>query len=121
MSHEFIEELQAHAVECVHHVDQDIWDVDFPAGVAVALSTKEDGTIMIDGITSRSRGQGHASAALRALCQVADRTCATLALVAQSYDLEAKSLDNRALAAWYKRHGFEGEIFLVRAPRFYSD
>lgn len=55
---------------------------------------------------------------MRALCDAADRSGVTLALVAQAYDSEPGMLDDRALAAWYGRHGFaEGVFFLVREPR----
>lgn len=55
-----------------------------------------------------NRGTGQATAALRAICDHADRTGQTVALTPEpvTRDGEKRGLSKTALTAWYRKHGF---------------
>ena len=65
------------------------------------------------------RGQGHASKLLDAVCAEADKSRKVLLLMPSAY--EAGGLDDLALIAWYRRHGFiviqRNPILMARQPR----
>lgn len=81
------------------------------------------GGVYLNAMSSHERGKGYGSAALRFLCDLADKHGVTLvgeASTAYSWDDEAtgKKLKLQQLIEWYRRYGFtvefNGEVWDMR-------
>jgi hypothetical protein len=63
-------------------------------------------------------GIGHGSLILRTVCELADQHAVEIFLKAAPFGEKPFPMSRDALAAWYRRHGFEGTRWnLARKPR----
>lgn len=91
----------------------------FPSGVTVRVARWDSSSLSITDLKSRSKGGGHAKAAMREIMRAADEAGAPICLEAKPFG--KGGLDSATLAAFYERLGFrqvteDGFSFMRREP-----
>ena len=91
--------------------------VNYDHRAIVDLCPYEDGLIITRiNVPELSRGKGIGSALLNEVLREADKTNTTLYLEI----LSSGPLSYDQLEAWYKRHGFKGNMLYIRKPNHHK-